>query len=144
MFRDADGTKFTMSSWDGKILQVNYVDPDESEMNEHVNDAIKFALDIDKTIDRPTFKGIGIADCASSWKPDFAIRMIGGSKAKKYDTTVLFDYDAKLRKAWGLREDSYNIIILDKDRICRALYKDRVSESEIDDIIQLIINLQTK
>lgn len=144
MFRDADGKQFTMASWEGKILQINYVDPDESEMNEHVNDAIKFALDIDKTIARPTFKGIGIADCASSWKPDFAIRMIGGSKAKKFDTTVLFDYDANLRNSWGLREDSYNIIILDENRFCRGLYKGRVPESEIDDIIQLIIDLQNK
>lgn len=142
MFNDADGKRFTMDSWSGKILQINYVDPDESEMNEHVNDAIKYALDIDKTIHRQTFKGIGIADCASSWKPDFAIRIIGGSKAKKFDTTVLFDYDAKLRNSWGLKEDSYNIIILDKDRICRALYKGRVPDSEIDDIIQLIVDLQ--
>ena len=99
-------------------------------------------IDIDKIIERETFKGIGIADCASSWKPDFAIRMIGGAKAEKFETTVLFDYNAELRKSWGLKEDSYNIIILDEERICRALYKGRVPDSEVDDIIQLIVDLQ--
>jgi predicted transcriptional regulator len=143
-FPDSDEKLFTMKEWDGMILQINYVDPDESEMNEHVNDAIKVALDVDKTIDRDSFKGIGIADCASSWKPDFAIQLIGGAKAKKFDTTVLFDYDAKLRNSWNLKEDSYNIIILDKNRICRGLYKGRVPDSEIDDIIQLIIDIQNK
>lgn len=143
-FPDADGKMFTMDKWEGMILQINYVDPDESELNEHVNDAIKQAVDVDKIIDEDTFKGIGIADCASSWKPNFAIRLIGGAKAEKFETTVLFDYDAELREAWDLNKNSYNIIFLDKDRICRGLYKGRVPDSEIDGIIQLIINLQNK
>ena len=28
--KDAGGKLFTMESWSGKILQINYVDPDES------------------------------------------------------------------------------------------------------------------
>ena len=32
-FVDADGTAFTMDSWAGKVLLINYVDPDESDMN---------------------------------------------------------------------------------------------------------------
>ena len=31
MFTDADKKEFTMNSWAGKVLQINYVDPDESE-----------------------------------------------------------------------------------------------------------------
>ena len=140
--KDAGGKLFTMESWSGKILQINYVDPDESEMNEHFNDAVKYAIDVDSLIARDSFKGIGIADCASSWKPDFAIRLIGGAKAKKYDTTVLFDYDGDLRKAWGLKEDSYNVIILDEDRIVRAIIQGKISEEQVANHVQLIINLQ--
>ena len=81
-FPDGDGKMFAMDEWKGMVLQVNYVDPDESELNEHVNDAIDKAVDVDKIIDRDTYQGIGIADCASSWKPDFAIRMIGAAKAE--------------------------------------------------------------
>ena len=29
MFTDADKKEFTMDSWAGRVLQVNYVDPDE-------------------------------------------------------------------------------------------------------------------
>ena len=141
-FSDADGNIFTMENWSGKILQINYVDPDESEMNEEFNDRVKKAIDLDSLISRDSFKGIGIADCASSWKPDFLIRAIGGRKAKKYETTVLFDFDAILRKSWDLNEDSYNIVILDKSRIVRGLYKEKMSESEMDEALQLIISLQ--
>ena len=141
-FPDADGNFHSMNNWSGKILQVNYVDPDESDLNEEFNDRVKYALDVDSLIFRDSFKGIGIADCASSWKPDFLIRAIGGRKAKKYETTVLFDFDADLRKSWTLEEDSYNVVILDKDRIVQGLYKGRMSEAEMDEALQIIINLQ--
>jgi len=42
-FPDADGKAFTMDSWAGKVLVVNYVDPDESDLNEHFTDALKKA-----------------------------------------------------------------------------------------------------
>ena len=141
-FPDADGNLFTMDDWAGKIMGVSYVDPDESEMNEEISDRVKKAIDVDSLISRDSFKGIGIADCASSWKPDFLIKAIGGRKAKKYETTVLFDSDAILRKSWNLYEDSYNIIILDKDRIVRGIYKEKMTELEMDEALQLIINLQ--
>ena len=141
-FPDAGGDMYTMEDWSGKILQINYVDPDKSEMNEEFNDRVKKAIDVDSLIARDSFKGIGIADCASSWKPDFLIQAIGGKKAKKFETTVLFDYSAVLRKSWNLNEDSYNVIILDKDRIVRGLYKGKMTESEMDTALQLIISLQ--
>ena len=98
-FKDADGKPFTMASWAGKVLLVNYVDPDTSDLNEHFTDAMKKAKD-DGLLKDATYKGIGIADCAATWKPNFAIRAIAGNKAKKYKTVILFDVDASLRNAW--------------------------------------------
>jgi len=87
-FKDAEGKVFTMASWSGKVLVVNYVDPDESELNEHFTDALKKAKDAGQ-LSEETYKGIGIADCAAPWKPNFAIRAIAGRKARKYKTTIL-------------------------------------------------------
>ena len=70
MFTDADKKEFTMNSWAGKVLQVNYVDPDESELNEPFNEAVNKAIDVDKRISRDHFKGFGIVDCKSTWKPN--------------------------------------------------------------------------
>jgi len=141
MFTDSEKNEFTMNSWAGKVIQVNYVDPDESELNEPFNEAINKAVDIDKRISRDQFKGFGVVDCKSTWKPDFLIRSIAGKKAKKFDTTILFDYDAKLQALWGLPMDSYSVAILDRNRICRALYLGKVPDSEIEKVIQLIISL---
>ncbi len=140
-FTDAGKKEFTMNSWPGKVLQVNYVDPDESDLNDPFNDAIDKAADVDKRINKDFFKGFGIVDCKSTWKPNGLIRMIAGNKAKKYDTTILFDYDAALQKSWGLPRDSYSVIIVDKNRIVRALYKGKIPETENEKIIQLIIAL---
>ena len=142
-FKDADDNAFSMASWSGKVLVINYVDPDESDLNEHFTDALKKAKD-QGLLSEKTYKGIGIADCAATWKPNFAIRAIAGKKAKKYNTVILFDTDASLRNAWGLAEDTANVIVLDKDRICRAIVRGRVPEELIPRIVQLVIDLQSR
>lgn len=141
MFTDSEKKEFTMNSWEGKVLQVNYVDPDESELNEPFNEAVNKAIEEDKRISRDDFKGFGIVDCKSTWKPNGLIRSIAGRKAKKFNTTILFDYDAKLQNLWGLPRDNYSVVILDKNRICRAIYKGKISESENEKAIQLIMDL---
>ena len=140
-FPDADGNTFSMNSWAGKVLVINYVDPDESDLNEHFTEALKKAREAGLLKDE-TYKAIGIADCAATWKPDFAIRAIAGRKAKKYNTVILFDYDATLRTAWGLAKDTANVIVLDKNRICRAIVKGRVPDELVEKLVKLVMGLQ--
>ncbi|MCX6334251.1 MAG: hypothetical protein NT092_08110 [Bacteroidia bacterium] len=140
-FTDADKKEFTMNSWPGKVLQINYVDPDESELNEPFNDAVKKATDVDKTLDKNFFKGMGIVDCKSTWKPNGLIRSIAGKKAKKFDTTILFDYDAVLQRDWGMPKDNYTVVIVDKNRNVRAVFKGKIPETQNQQIINMIIAL---
>ncbi len=140
-YKDADDKVFTMESWAGKVLLVTYVDPDESDLNEHFTDAMKKAKD-DGLLKDETYKGIGVADCAATWKPDSLIRIIAGRKAKKYNTTILFDYDASLRNAWGLGKDTSNVILLDKNRVCRYIFKGRVPNDQVAAAVKLAIDLQ--
>lgn len=140
-FKDADGAAFTMDSWSGKVLLINYVDPDESDLNEHFTEAMKKAKN-DGLLKDETYKGIGIADCAATWKPNFLIRAIAGDKAKKYKTVILFDYEGTLRDAWGLKKDSANAVILDKNRVCRAIVRGRVPDDQVASLVHLAIDLQ--
>jgi len=142
-FKDANGKVFTMNSWKGKVLLVNYVDPDEADLNEHFTDAMKKAKE-DGLLTSEKYKGIGIVDCAATWKPNFLIRAIAGDKAKKYKTIIIFDYDATLRKAWGLKKDTANAIILDKNRVCRAIVRGRVPDDQVQALVQMAIDLQGK
>lgn len=141
VFTDADKKEFTMNSWPGKVLQINYVDPDESDLNDGFNDAVNKATDVDKIIDQNYFKGFGIVDCKSTWKPDGLVRAIAGKKAKKYDTTILFDYKGALQESWGMPKDSYTIVIVDKNRVVRGVYEGKIAEADIPPIIEMIVNL---
>jgi predicted transcriptional regulator len=141
MFTDSENKEFTMNSWAGKVIQVNYVDPDESELNEPFNEAVNKAVDIDKRISRDYFKGFGIVDCKSTWKPNSLIRVIAGKKAKKFGTTILFDYEGTLQNLWGLPQDNYTVAILDKKRVCRALFIGKIPESKNEEVIQMILGL---
>lgn len=141
VFADATKKNFSMTNWAGKVMQINYVDPDEQDLNEPFNEIVDKAVKVEKRIDSTYFKGIGIVDCKSTWKPNSLIRSIAGNKAKKFKTTILFDYDAKLQTLWGLPEDNYTIVIVDKNRVCRALFKGKVPEGEVEKTIQMIIGL---
>ncbi len=48
MFTDSEKKEFTMNTWAGKVIQLNYVDPDESELNEPFNEAVNKAVDVEK------------------------------------------------------------------------------------------------
>lgn len=141
VFPDADKNDFSMDSWSGKVLQINYVDPDESDLNDPFNDAIDKAADVDKIINKDYFKGFGIVDTKSTWKPNGLIRLIAGNKAKKYDTTILFDYKGVLHDLWGMPKDNYTVVIVDKNRVCRYIHSGKIPESENEKIIQMIIEL---
>jgi predicted transcriptional regulator len=119
------------------------VDPDESDLNEHFTDAMKKAKD-QGLLKEETYKGIGIVDCKATWKPDALIRTMAGNKAKKYNTTILFDYDATLRNAWGLETDTANAILLDKNRVVRMIVRGKVPAGEVDAIVQMAIKLQNE
>jgi predicted transcriptional regulator len=141
VFPDANKKNFSMTNWTGKVMQINYVDPDEQDLNEPFNEVVDKAVKVEKRIDSTFFKGIGIVDCKSTWKPNSLIRSIAGNKAKKFKTTILFDYEATLQNLWGLPKDNYTIVIVDKNRICRALFKGKVPEGEVEKTVQLIIKL---
>lgn len=142
-YEDADKKIFSLKSWEGKVLLVNYVDPDEADLNEHFTDAVKKVKDAGR-LKSATYKGIGIVDTAATWKPNFLIRQIAGAKAKKYNTVILFDYDGSLREAWGLGKDTANVIILDKNRVCRAIIRGRVPDEQVASLVELLVELQSK
>ncbi|HUS86511.1 MAG TPA: hypothetical protein VMW76_04650 [Bacteroidales bacterium] len=138
---NASKVDHSMDSWKGKVLQINYVDPDVSDLNDPFNDEVDKAADIDKRINKDYFKGFGIVDTKSTWKPNGIIRMIARNKEKKYDTTILFDYEATLQDLWGVPPDNYTVVIVDKARVCRAVYTGEIPATEHEKIIQLIIEL---
>jgi hypothetical protein len=142
-FADSEGEVHAMERWRNKVLLVNYTDPDEADLNEHFTDAMQRARDQGRLRDE-TYAGIGIADCAATWKPNALIRAIAGRKAKKYQAVILFDEQAELRQAWGLASDTANAVLLDRDGICRAVVRGRVPDEQVAPLVDLAVSLQQR
>ena len=138
---DASKKEFTMNSWPGKVLQINYVDPDNEDLNDQFNDAVNKAINTDKIIDMNAYKGFGIVDLKSTRLPDGLVPTIAGRKAKKYNTTILFDSKGVLHESWGLPKDSYSVVIIDKNRIVRGIFTGKIADGDIQGIIEMIIKL---
>jgi predicted transcriptional regulator len=143
--QDPTGKSYTLEApeFRGKVLSIFYVDPDESDMNEHVSEALKKAAD-DKILDRTYYKGFGVTNLKATWKPNVIIKAIVKGKQEKYQTTILLDYDYTILNLWGLQNDSSNLVVLDKERICRYLYKGKIPDPETPRIIALIKEYQGK
>ena len=117
-----------------KIIVLFYVDPDESELNNHVSDALKA-----ENYPKEKYGSIGIANMAATWLPNFAINMKLKSKQEKHKETVYVkDLDKTLVKKWGLSDDNSDVIVFGKDG--RVLYSidGKFTEAQVKEIVKVV------
>ena len=112
-----DGTQWSSEELvSEKVIVLFYVDPDESELNNHVSDALKA-----ENYPKEKYGSIGMANMAATWLPNFAINMKLKSKQEKHKETVYVkDLDKTLVKKWGLSDDNSVVVVFGKDG--RVLY----------------------
>ncbi len=109
-----------------KVIVLFYVDPDESELNNHVSDALK-AENYPKE------------NMAATWLPNFAINMKLKSKQEKHKETVYVkDLDKTLVKKWGLSDDNSDVIVFGKDG--RVLYSvdGKFTDAQVKEIVKVV------
>lgn len=133
------GGKVDGSAWDykefvGKVQLIFYVDPDEKKAGEELEDALKA-----EDFSRDQIHSTAIVNMDATGLPNFMIEMTLSSKQKKFPTTTYAkDFKKHLVKEWGLTDDAYNFIILNKKG--ELIYKKtgKPKPEEIKSIIELI------
>ena len=105
-----DGTAWSSSELTGKVSIVFYVDPDEKDLNNPTSEALKAeAFPLEK------YQSYGIINMAATWLPNFAISKSLKKKQKIYTSTIYVrDYDKALVKAWGIADDTSDVLAFDK------------------------------
>ena len=130
-----DGTQWSSEELvSEKIIVLFYVDPDESELNNHVSDALKA-----ENYPKEKYGSIGMANMAATWLPNFAINMKLKSKQEKHKETVYVkDLDKTLVKKWGLSDDNSNVIVFGKDG--RVLYSvdGKFTDAQVKEIVKVV------
>ena len=130
-----DGTQWSSEELvSEKVIVLFYVDPDESELNNHVSDALKA-----ENYPKEKYGSIGMANMDATWLPNFSINMKLKSKQEKHKETVYVkDLDKTLVKKWGLSDDNSDIIVFGKDG--RVLYSvdGKFTDAQVKEIVKVV------
>ena len=130
-----DGTQWSSEELvSGKVIVLFYVDPDESELNNHVSDALKA-----ENYPKEKYGSIGMANMAATWLPNFAINMKLKSKQEQYKSTVYVkDLEKTLVKKWGLSDDNSDVVVFGKDG--RVLYSvdGKFTDAKVKEIVKVV------
>ena len=128
------GGKWESSELQGKVHLVFYVDPDESDLNEALSDAVKASEP-----DRSKFASVAIINMAATWKPNFAIQSVLEGKQEKFPhTTYVKDMDKHIIEAWEIADDNNDIILLDKSGKVIYFHEGEVDDAGIKKVLTLI------
>ncbi len=141
--KDSLGKEYTLNSSElkGRVLYFNYSDPGSKDMNKHVDDALKGDPGLDR---RKSYIGLGIANMKASLLPDFAIARVIKNKQQETGATILLDDNYIILNSWGLKNKVSNVVVLDKERICRYIYKGKLPTAEVERLISIIKEYQVK
>jgi len=143
--KDSTGKEYSLEDprFKGKVLYIAYVDPDERDTNNHVEDALIKERD-SGALDKARYEGFGFANLKATALPNFLIKALIKSKQEKTGAVVLLDYDYTILNLWGLKNDSSEIVVLDKERICRFKYSGKLPPEELEKMIRIIKEYQVK
>ena len=134
---------YTLNSYEfqGRVLSIFYVDPDKKDLNTHVEEALLK----DKELDRDkSYRGLGITNLKAAKMPNFIIKSVIRDKQEKTRSIILLDYEYTILNLWGLKNHSSDLVILDKERICRYIYKGKLPPEEVTKALNIIKEYQVK
>ena len=141
--KDSLGKEYNLNSPElkGRVLYFNYSDPGSKDMNKHVDDALKSDPGLDR---KKSYIGLGIANMKASLLPDFAIARVIKNKQQETGATILLDDNYIILNSWGLKNRVSNVVVLDKERICRYIYKGKLPAAEVEKLINIIKEYQVR
>ena len=143
ILKDSLGKEYTLNSPEfyGRVAYINYSDISSKDMNKHVDSSLKEDTGIDR---KSNYVGFGIANMKASMVPDFIIAKVIKSKQQETGATILLDENYVILNIWGLKNHSSNVVVLDKNRICRYIYKGKLPPEEVAKLIGIIKDYQVK
>ena len=130
-----DGTQWSSEELvSGKVIVLFYVDPDESELNNHASDALKA-----ENYPKEKYGSIGMANMAATWLPNFAINMKLKNKQEQHKSTVYVkDLEKTLVKKWGLSDDNSDVVVFGKDGSVLYSVDGKFTDAQVKEIVKVV------
>ncbi len=141
--QDYSGKVYTLDSqeFQGRVISIFYNDPDKKTWNRHVEDALLKDDGLDR---KNNYTSLCITNLKASKLPDLIIKRVIKSRQEKTGSLILLDSDYNIIKAWGLKNYSSDIVVLDKEKICRYVYNGKLPPEEVEKLISVIKEYQVK
>lgn len=142
---DPKGVEYSLDSpqYQGMVVVIFYADPGSKDLNNDLQFALTAAREAGR-ITKKKYQGLGIVNVKDSIVPNFVLRSIIKTKQEETKSVILIDPDYIVLNLWGLTKKTSNVIMLDKQRVCRYLYKGKVPATDIEKVIALIQKYQEK
>lgn len=141
--KDSQGKTYSLDSdeFKGRVLSIFYVDPDKKDLNNHVENALLKNQELNRD---KTYRGFGITNLKATKMPNFIIKSVIKNKQENTGAIILLDDKYTILNLWGLKNHSSDIVVLDKDRICRYIYCGKLPPEEVGKVISIIKEYQDK
>jgi len=128
------GAAWTSDAIGGCVQALFYVDPDERALNDHVSEALER-----EAFPEEFFHSIAVINMDDTRIPDFILSRMLAARQRRYPKAVfLRDFGRTLVQAWGLAEDSYDIVLFDEDGKVLLVSKGLMNDKVLKDFIGLI------
>jgi YtfJ family uncharacterized protein len=129
-----DGQPWSSDMIAGKVWSVFYVDPDEKEINEKMEAALKA-----ESFPRDKYASMAVINMDATWLPNSAIAAKLADKQKEFpDTVYAKDMKKMLVKKWGLKDDDYDCLVFDKNGSLLYSKEGALSDGDIKEMIGII------
>jgi len=138
----ADGGYYnTNATWSssmlkGKTTMLMYVDPDEKNKGEIFKPTIEA---FERDLDFNKFQIVVILNLKATWKPNLLIESLMKSKLTDYPKRIyVLDKDSILVNKWGLKNDEYNTLVINKQEKVIYSHSGEWTNNDISKINSLI------
>jgi predicted transcriptional regulator len=141
--KDASGKVYTLDSaeFQGRVLSIFYIDPDQKRWNKQVETALLKDEELNR---KNSYMGLYISNLKASKMPNLIIKRAIKNKQENTGSLILLDKDYSIIKAWGLKNHSSDVVVLDKEKICRYKYSGKLPQEEVEKLIGVIKEYQAK
>jgi uncharacterized protein len=129
-----DNTPWSSSELKGTVWCLFYVDPDESDLNLAAEEALEA-----EDISRDVLKTAAVINYKATRLPGFAVSMVLKGKQKKHPNTLyLKDNNLVFVDKWGLTNDTYCVLVFDKEGTLVYRKDGQLDEEDIAEYIMTI------
>ena len=143
--KDSAGNTYSLETppYAGKVVAIFYTDKASSDKNPQVEQRLKAAK-----FDPKTYKSMVILNLKDTPLPNFILKKIIMKRQEELKSPILVDENHILVNAWGLNEKAYNVVLVDKGRVVRYIFRGAeravMPPVEVDKLIALIREYHAK